>query len=191
MSFSNTASKTAVFIDGSNLHATQKALQFHMDYAKLRKELENTFDLLRIFYYTAVRDTDEYNSIKPLVDWLSYHGYQVITKDTKEYVDTITGIRKIKGNMDIEIAVQALQLAEHVDHIILFSGDGDFRSLVEAIQRKGVYVSVVSSIITKPPMIADELRRQADSFVDLADLMNDLSKDRSEGNVALARVAKR
>ena len=125
--------------------------------------------MLRAFYYTAIIEDQEYSSIRPLIDWLDYNGYTVVTKATKEFVDQ-TGRRKVKGNMDIELAVDAMELASTIDHMVLFSGDGDFRSLVEAVQRRGVRVTVVSTISTQPPMIADELRRQADNYVDLADI---------------------
>ena len=116
---------------------------------------------MRAFYYTALIEDQEYSSIRPLLDWLDYNGYTVVTKPAKEFTDS-TGRRKVKGNMDIELAVDMMELAPHVDQIVLFSGDGDFRPLVEAVQRRGVRVSVVSTISTQPPMVADELRRQAD-----------------------------
>jgi uncharacterized LabA/DUF88 family protein len=157
--------KLALFIDGANLYATAKSLGFDIDYKRLLREFQSRGDLLRAFYYTAVIEDQEFSSIRPLIDWLDYNGYTVVTKPTKEFVDQ-TGRRKIKGNMDIELAVDAMELAGHIDHMVLFSGDGDFRSLVEAVQRRGVRVSVVSTTSTQPPMIADELRRQADQFVD-------------------------
>ncbi len=125
--------------------------------------------LLRAFYYTALLENDDYSPIRPLVDWLNYNGFTMVTKPAKEYTDS-QGRRKVKGNMDIELTVDAMELAPHVDHIVLFSGDGDFRPLVEALQRKGVRVSVVSTIRSQPPMIADELRRQADNFIELDEL---------------------
>jgi uncharacterized LabA/DUF88 family protein len=121
-------------------------------------------------------EDQEYSSIRPLIDWLDYNGYAVVTKPTKEFVDSL-GRRKVKGNMDIELAVDAMEMADHLDHIVLFSGDGDFRSLVEALQRKGVRVSVISTVTTQPPMIADELRRQADEFIDLIHLANRVGRD--------------
>src|SRR5690606_24165320 len=117
----------------------------------------------------------------PLIDWLDYNGYKVVTKPVKEFIDS-SGRRKVKGNMDIELAVDAMQMVEHVDHIVLFSGDGDFRSLVEALQRKGRKVSVVSTLQSQPPMIADDLRRQADHFIDLATLAPRIGRDPSERN---------
>ncbi|MCC0006050.1 MAG: NYN domain-containing protein [Methylobacteriaceae bacterium] len=171
--------RIALFIDGANLYATAKALNFDIDYKRLLKEFQSKGRLVRAFYYTALVEDQEYSAIRPLIDWLDYNGYTVITKPTKEFVDS-TGRRKVKGNMDIELAVDAMEMAEHLDHIVLFSGDGDFRSLVEAIQRKGVRVSVVSTITTQPPMVADELRRQADEFVDIVQLVSKIGRDPGE-----------
>ncbi len=171
--------RTAIFIDGSNLYATTKALGFDIDYKRLLKDFQSRDNLIRAFYYTAMIEDQEYSSIRPLIDWLDYNGYRVVTKPVKEFTDS-SGRRKIKGNMDIELAIDALELSAHLDHMVLFSGDGDFRSLVEAVQRKGVRVSVVSTIQTQPPMIADDLRRQADEFVELAHLANRIGRDPSE-----------
>ena len=171
--------KIALFIDGANLYATAKSLGFDIDYKKLLREFQSRGYLLRAFYYTAVIEDQEYSSIRPLIDWLDYNGYSVVTKATKEFVDQ-TGRRKIKGNMDIELAVDAMEIAGTIDHMVLFSGDGDFRSLVEAVQRKGVRVTVISTISTQPPMIADELRRQADVFTDIVTLQGKIGRDPSE-----------
>ena len=161
--------RLALFIDGSNLYAAAKALGFDIDYKLLRQEFMRRGKLLRAFYYTALLENDDYSPIRPLVDWLQYNGFTMVTKPAKEFTDSM-GRRKVKGNMDIELAVDAMEIAAHVDHIVLFSGDGDFRPLVEALQRKGVRVSVVSTIRSQPPMIADELRRQADNFIELEEL---------------------
>jgi uncharacterized LabA/DUF88 family protein len=175
-----TDNKIALFIDGANLYATAKTLGFDIDYRRLLKEFQKRGALVRAFYYTAIIEEQEFSTIRPLLDWLDYNGFAVVTKPMKEFVDA-SGRRKVKGNMDIELAVDAMEIAEHVDQIVLFSGDGDFRSLVEAVQRRGVRVTVVSSISSKPPMIAVELRRQADSFVDLAELRMEVGRDLSEG----------
>ena len=168
--------RTALFIDGANLYATAKTLGFDIDYKKLLREFQSKGRLIRAFYYTALIEDQEYSSIRPLIDWLDYNGYAVVTKPTKEFVDSM-GRRKVKGNMDIELAVDAMEMAENLDHMVLFSGDGDFRSLVEAVQRKGVRVSVVSTVTTQPPMVADELRRQADEFIDLVHLIARIGRD--------------
>ena len=161
--------RLALFIDGSNLYAAAKALNFDIDYKLLRQEFMRRGKLLRAFYYTALLENDDYSPIRPLVDWLHYNGFSMVTKPAKEYIDS-QGRRKVKGNMDIELTVDALELAPNVDHIVRFSGDGDFRPLIEALQRKGVRVSVVSTIRSQPPMISDDLRRQADNFIELEDL---------------------
>jgi uncharacterized LabA/DUF88 family protein len=176
---STSTEKIALFIDGANLYATAKALGFDIDYKRLLREFQSRGYLVRAFYYTAVIEDQEYSSIRPLIDWLDYNGYSVVTKATKEFVDQ-TGRRKVKGNMDIELAVDAMELAGHIDQMVLFSGDGDFRSLVEAVQRRGVRVIVVSTISTQPPMVADELRRQADQFIDIIDLQNKIGRDPSD-----------
>lgn len=171
-----TSEKTALFIDGANLYATTKSLGFDIDYKRLLKEFQSRGNLLRAFYYTALIEDQEYSSIRPLLDWLDYNGYTVVTKPAKEFTDS-TGRRKIKGNMDLELAVDLMELADHIDHVVLFSGDGDFRPVVESVQKKGVRVTVVSTISTQPPMIADELRRQADVFLDLSELVQKIGRD--------------
>ncbi len=168
--------RVALFIDGSNLYATSKSLGFDIDYKRLLAFFRQKGHLVRALYYTALAEDQEYSSIRPLIDWLDYNGYAMVTKPTKEFTDA-TGRRKIKGNMDIELAVDAMRLADNLDHIVLFSGDGDFKSLVGALQQKGKRVSVVSTLQTQPPMVADELRRQADQFIDLADLESIVGRD--------------
>ncbi|EJF90624.1 NYN domain-containing protein [Bartonella tamiae] len=171
--------KIALFIDGANLYATSKTIGFDIDYRKLLKAFQNRGYLLRAYYYTALIEDQEYSSIRPLIDWLDYNGYRVITKHAREFTD-ISGRRKIKGNMDIELAVDAMELADSIDHFVIFSGDGDFRSLVEALQRRGRKVSVVSTLTTQPSMISDDLRRQADHFIELTSLKKEIGRDPSE-----------
>ena len=170
------SSRIALFIDGANIYATAKALGFDIDYKRLLKEFQSRGTLVRAYYYTAIIEDQEYLSIRPLIDWLDYNSYTVVTK---EFADA-SGRRKAKGNINIELAVHAMEIAEHVDQIVLFSGNGDFRSLVEAVQRRGARVTVVSTISSQPPMIADELRRQADVFIDLMELRSGIGRDPSE-----------
>lgn len=173
------SNKTALFIDGANLYQTAKVLGFDIDYRRLLAEFQHPGTLLRAFYYTAIVEDQEFSSIRPLLDWLEYNGFNVVTKPTKEFLDA-NGRRKLKGNISIELAVDAMELANSAKEIVLFSGDGDFRSLVEAMQRRGVRVTVVSTIASQPPMIADELRRQADVFIDLRELQPRIGRDPSE-----------
>jgi len=161
--------RLALFIDGANLFSAARALGFDIDYKLLRSEFLRRGKLVRAFYYTAMVESEEYSPIRPLVDWLQYNGFTMVTKPAKEFTDSM-GRRRIKGNMDIELAVNAMEMAPHIDHMVLFSGDGDFKPLVEAIQRQGVRVSVVATIRSSPPMIADDLRRQCDNFIELEEL---------------------
>lgn len=170
--------RIAVFIDGPNLFATAKALGFDIDYKRLLNEFQSQARLLRALYFTTIIEDQENSSLWPLIDWLDYNGYTVVTKIAKEFMDAKGRRRMIKGNMGVELAVHAMELAEHVDQIVLFSGDADFHPLVQALQRRGVRVTVISTISTEPPMIAGELRRQADVFTDLAELQSKLGRDR-------------
>jgi len=171
--------KVALFIDGANLYATSKAIGMDIDYRRLLKEFQSKAYLVRAYYFTALVEDQEYSSIRPLVDWLDYNGYCVITKPAKEFTDS-AGRRKIKGNMDIELTVEALDMSDHFDHMFLFSGDGDFTALVAALQRRGKKVTVVSTLTTPTPMVADDLRRKADHFVDVVDLTKIVGRPQSE-----------
>src|SRR5215831_10671535 len=161
--------RLALFIDGANLYSSAKGLGFDIDYRKLLEEFRKRGVLVRAYYYTALVEDQEYSPIRPLVDWLDYNGYRLVTKAAREYVDS-QGRKRWRGDMDVEIAVDMMEMAGPADHLVLFSGDGDFRRLVEAVQRKGVRVSVVSTIRSSPPMVSDDLRRQADNFIELQEL---------------------
>ncbi len=176
------AERIGLFIDGSNLYAAARALGFDIDYKRLLELFAQKGQLIRAFYYTALMEDQEYSPIRPLVDWLDYNGYTMVTKPTKEFTDAM-GRRKIKGNMDIELAIDVMEMAQYLDHVVLFSGDGDFRRLVEAVQRKGVRVTVVSTVRSQPPMVADELRRQADQFLELAEIAPEFTRRQTEPRV--------
>ena len=182
--------RTALFIDGANLHAAARSLELDIDYKHLLDYFAKSGRLIRALYYTAIVEEQEYSSLRPLIDWLDYNGFFVVTKTAKEFTDSL-GRRKVKGNMDIELAVDAMEMSEHLDHIVLFSGDGDFRRLIEALQRKGCRVTVVSTTRSQPPIAADELRRQADLFLDLADIGTFFKRDEEAREAAQARRALR
>ncbi len=168
--------RIALFIDGANLYSAARGLGFDIDYKRLLELFRTKGTMIRAFYYTALLEDQDYSPLRPLIDWLDYNGYSVVTKPAKEFTDA-TGRRRVKGNMDIELAIDAMELADKIDHLILFSGDGDFRRLVDAVQRKGKRVTVVSTTRSSPPMIADELRRQADQFVDLDTLRGAIGRN--------------
>ena len=171
--------RVAVFIDGANLYAASRTLGFDVDYKNLLAHFRQRSQFVRAYYYTALLETEEYSPLRPLVDWLGYNGYSVVTKPAKEFTDA-TGRRRVKGSVDIEMAVDVLDLTPHLDHVVIFSGNGDLRRLVESVQRRGVRVTVISTIRTQPAMIADELRRQADAFIDLADLAEHITRNQVE-----------
>lgn len=162
-----TKQRAALFIDGANLYATTKALGFDIDYKKLLRHFQDKYDLVRASYYTAMIEDQEYSSIRPLIDWLDYNGFSVITKPVREFTDS-AGRRRFKGNMDIELTIDMLDLAPRLDVAILFSGDGDFKPVFAATARRGVRNLVYSTIQTQPSMISDDLRRQADEFIDIS-----------------------
>lgn len=172
--------KTALFIDGANVYAATKALGLDIDYKKLLDEFQRKCRLLRAYYYTALMEESEFSPIRPLVDWLAYNGFRVVTKPAREFTDGL-GRRRIKGDMDVEIVVDMLELAPRLDHAILFSGDGDFAAAVDCMQRRGVRVSVISTLRTNPPMVSDDLRRRADQFIELADLSSAFGRNRAPG----------
>jgi len=182
----NADDRIALFIDGPNLYAAAKSLGFDIDYKNLLESFRRQGRLVRAYYYTALAEDQEYSPIRPLIDWLDYNGYTMVTKPAKEYTDS-TGRRRYKGNMSIEMAVDMMEMAPNIDHAVLFSGDGDFRQLLEAMQRRGVRVTVISTFRAQSPMVSDELRRQADAFVELQDLSQDIARkgrrDDTEGDM--------
>ena len=186
----NPNERIALFIDGPNLYSAARSLGFDIDYKNLLELFRSKGRLVRAFYYTALVDDQEYSPIRPLIDWLDYNGYSMVTKLTKEHVDS-NGRRKVKGNMEIELAIDMMEMAPHIDHAVLFSGDGDFRRLVEVVQRKGVRVSVVSTFRAQPPMVADELRRQADTFVELQDITKHIARETRRDEDEMPAIVKR
>lgn len=167
--------RTFAFIDGPNLHATVRALGFEIDYRKLLEHLRQQGHLIRVLYYTAIVEDQEFSTFRPLADWLDYNGYTMVTKPARGYTDS-TGRRRFRTSMDVELAVDAMRLADKADHIILFSGEQSFASLVAALQQKGKRVTVISTIETQPAMVADELRRQADHFLDIDTLQEKIAR---------------
>lgn len=167
------AQRTALLIDGANLFAATKMLGFHMDWTKLYNYFLQTNDIVRRNYYTAIRETrntDTQDPIIPLIDHLAFNGWKVVTKPVMEYHNREGST--LKGNMDVHMVVDALTMADRIDHYILGSGDGDFVYLVDALHRLGLEVSVLSTKETNPPMVATALRREADTFYELAELRN-------------------
>jgi len=169
----------AIFIDGANFYSTAKSLDFDIDYKNLLTYFSAKGRMIKAYYFTALRENDDFSPLRPLLDWLDYNGFHIITKRAKTFTDR-DGRTRIKGDMDVEIVVRMMELAPYVDHMLLFSGDGDFRAAVEAVQKLGVRVTVVSSMALKPSLLADELRRQADAFIEIDDLEREVGRPKRE-----------
>jgi uncharacterized LabA/DUF88 family protein len=179
--------RVAFFVDGANFYQTARNLNIDIDYRRMLTSFVGDAYLLRAHYYTAMADDQEFSSLRPLIDWLDYNGFQITTKAMREFTDNNGQRRRVRPSLDVDLTVDAMTLAEKVNHIVLFSGDGNYRALVEALQKKGVKVTVVSSLKTNPSMVSDELRRTADHFLDLADLTERLCRDPSDRPVRRER----
>lgn len=172
--------RTALFIDGANLHSTLKTLPFDIDYRKLLEAFQAHGRFVRAYYYTALVEDQDFSPIRPLVDWLDYNGYALVTKTAKEFSDA-AGRRRFKGDMDVELAVGLVEAADYLDHAFLFTGDSDLVAAIAALQRKGVRVTVISSTRSNPPMASDEIRRAADTFVELMELAPLIAREAQGG----------
>lgn len=172
--------RVAFFIDGANFYQTARNLNVDIDYRRMLTSFVGEAYLLRAHYYTAMADDQEFSSLRPLIDWLDYNGFQITTKPMREFTDNHGQKRRVRPSLDVDLTVDAMTLADTINHIVLFSGDGQYLALVEALQKKGVKVTVVSSLKTTPSMVSDDLRRTADHFLDLADLTDRLGRDPSE-----------
>lgn len=163
---------TALLIDGKNFYSTACALDITVDWKLLHQEISRQCRLMQALYFTTLpKGEDEHDHIaaKPTLDWMEYNGWTVCTKPGRAFVDH-DGRRKIKGNTDVELAVAAMKLTPHVGHIVLCTGKADYVPLVAYLQETGTRVTVLSSKAVSPPMIADDLRRKADDFIDLDDM---------------------
>lgn len=172
--------RLAIFIDGASLFSTSRSLDFDIDYKALRDEFLRRGKLIRAFYYTTLIEGADYSPSRPLVDWLDYNGFSVRSKMVREHVDSNTGRKKVKTSINVDLVVDALSLAPHMDHAVLFTGDGEITPLVEALQRKGCRVSVASSAMSNPPIVSDELRRQVDNFIEIDDLRDVVGRPQRE-----------
>lgn len=173
----------ALFIDGPNFYATTRALQFDVDYKRLLDTFQTKGRLLRASYFTPLADTEDHVAIRPLVDWMQYNGWNVVTKPAKVF-EGEDGRKRTKGNTDIEMAVAVMKLAPAIAHAVLFTGNRDFAPLVGFLQERGTRVTVASSTRTAPPMISDDLRRQADAFIELDTLRDAIARKPRDGAAA-------
>lgn len=169
---------TALVVDGANTYEASKAVGYMIDYAKVL----SFFKPQQAIYLTALpeKDRNNPNPIFKMIDFINFNGFTIESKPMK----IINGaIVKREGNMDVEIALAMVEASNWANHIVLFSGDGDFRQAVEYVQRRGVRVTVVSALNLQPaPIVADELRRRANVFFDLCDpdFRSKIGMDRKE-----------
>jgi uncharacterized LabA/DUF88 family protein len=178
--------RLGLFIDGLSLHATSRALGFSIDFKRLLHLFRQKSQLMRALYYTTLIDDDGPNPLRPLIDWLEYNGYTTITKPARQYRDDDSW--QPRSKIDVELAVDAMRLRRLLNHVVLFSGNGDFKALVAALQEGGTRVTVVSTLVTQPAMVADELRRQADQFVDLVDLADHIGRQTDAMGAKRAKI---
>lgn len=175
--------RVAFFIDGANFYQTARSLNVDIDYRRVLSSFVGEAYLLRANYYTALAEDQEFSSLRPLMDWLDYNGFHVTTKPMREFTDSNGQRRRVRPSLEVDLTVDALTLCDEVNHVVLFTGDGAYRPLVEALQKRGRKVTVISSLKTNPSMISDDLRRQADHFLDLADLTDRIGRS-SDGRPA-------
>lgn len=174
--------KTIVFIDGPDLHGIARSTGVDIDFKKLKSFFQDRTHLVRAFYYTTVVVQDQHATIKPLVDWLEYNGFTLVTKPAKIRIGS-DGRQHMNTNMRVELAVDALEFSQMADHVVLFSSDSAYCHLVATLQRRGKRVSIVSTLANNGAAVADDLRRQADQFIDLVDIAPSIRrkiKDRAE-----------
>lgn len=167
--------RTAVFIDGANIYSTTKNIGFDIDYKRLLAFFEKECLLVRAYYFTAVDRDSAFSSLQPMIDWLAYNGYKLITKPTRSFTDA-DGSQRVKGNMDVEIAITAINFAKHIEHAVIMSGSGDMIPVVEELQERGVRVTIISSKETPGTVVSDGLRRAADNFIDLAEIRSHVER---------------
>ena len=171
--------RVVVLIDGANFYSTARALGMEIDYKALLAWFRREAHIMRVAYYTTILERDDFAAVRPLIDFLDYNGYTVVTKPAREFTDA-EGRSRIKGSMEVELSVDAMELAPRCDHLVLASGDGNYKPLVAALQRQGIRVTVISTTSTQPPMVADDLRRQADQFLDLKTLEKEIGREPRE-----------
>ena len=155
----NPQERIALFIDGPNLYSAARSLGFDIDYKNLLDVFRQKGSLVRAFYYTALVEDQEYSPIRPLIDWLDYNGYTMVTKPAKEHTDA-SGRRKVKGNMDIELAIDMLEMAQHIDHAVRHAAtrmpttcrtSSKIRPRADQRRRTPKRVSTIATTCTKTP----------------------------------------
>ncbi len=165
----NGIDRVAIFIDGENIHYSAKHLNMRLDYLKLCSKLAGNRRLVRSYFYTAVSNQSEGKI--DFINFLKLNGFSVITREIKSFNDGDHSTRNVRGSLDMEMAIDALEMSNKLDTVILCTGDGDFKPLVTALGRKGVHVEVCAL----REMTSTELIATADVYTDLASLKDDIA----------------
>lgn len=159
--------RAAVFIDGYGTHYTCKSLGIEIDYRKLSELIRRQTTVIRNYYFTPLVEGQDFIAVKPLLDFLQYNGWTTVTRPYKEhYVSTNTAL-----------AVTAMEIAPAIEQAIIFSGNGDFTPLIEALKRRGIHTTVASTVRSEQSYCSDDLRRAADAFIDLDDIRSAISRE--------------
>ncbi|HOX26223.1 MAG TPA: NYN domain-containing protein [Candidatus Krumholzibacteria bacterium] len=161
--------KVAIFIDGENIHYSAKHLNMRLDYLKLCRRLAGKRRLLRAYFYTAISAQSEGKI--DFINFLKLNGFTVVTREVKSFSEPDATNRSVRSALDMELAMDIVNLCPHVDTVILCSGDGDFRPLVEAVARRGKHVEVCAL----REMTSTDLIAAADVYVDLGSLKDEIA----------------
>lgn len=159
-----------MLIDGPSIYQICRSLDVEIDYQALRSIFADAGYLVQARYYTTILNDQLYSPLRPLIDWLSYNGFIVVTRTMKAGQDS-EQCRRLDHGIVVALAVDAIEISSRLDHVILFTGNGDFLRLVQLLQRRTVRTTVVGTVNGPSSMSSDELRRQADTFVDLRALV--------------------
>lgn len=171
--------RIGLFIDGYSLYQTVRAMDLRIDYKALRDLFASKGRLNRVQYFATVNDhdPDEFNPQRKTFDWLQYNGFDVQTIQTRSFTGS-DGEIQYRGNASVLMTCYALKHAEHLDHVVILTGNADFAPLITALQERGTRVTMVSTI-KNGSLCSDQLRRSADDFIDLEDLRQQISKPAS------------
>jgi len=165
----NSMDRVAIFIDGENIHYSAKHLNMRMDYLKLCKILAGSRRLVRSYFYTAVSNQSEGKI--DFINFLKLNGFKVVTREVKSFSEGDGATRSVRNALDMQMALDVIEMSEHLDTVVLCTGDGDFRPLVDALVRKGKHVEVCGL----REMTSTDLIAGSDVYIDLDSLKNQVA----------------
>jgi uncharacterized LabA/DUF88 family protein len=163
--------RVAIFIDGENIHYSAKHLNMRLDYLKLCRKLAGKRRLVRAYFYTAVSTQSEGKI--DFINFLKLNGFTVVTREVKSFNESDGSSRSIRGALDMEMAMDVMDLCPTLDTVILCTGDGDFCPLVTAVARRGKHVELCAL----REMTSTDLIAAADTYTDLGGLKDEIALD--------------